>query len=86
MSDREESVSGFPPKLRVKCLAFPWQEAMAFGFGYLKLSSKEFWSLTPKELYAAMRYLAPLPSTYPSKESLHHLMTLFPDHSELHHE
>jgi hypothetical protein len=30
MSDREESVSGFPPKLRVKCLAFPWQEAMAF--------------------------------------------------------
>ncbi|EFL88962.1 phage tail assembly chaperone [Ahrensia sp. R2A130] len=34
---------------------FPWAEAMAFGFGRLKLSSAEFWALTLPELAAAMR-------------------------------
>ena len=32
---------------------FPWEEAMRFGFGVMKLSSKEFWGLTPRELSGA---------------------------------
>ena len=34
--------------------AFPWREAMAFGFGRLALSSAAFWALTPRELAAAI--------------------------------
>ena len=33
--------------------AFPWGAAMEFGFGVLRLSSEQFWKLTPKELHAA---------------------------------
>ncbi len=34
---------------------FPWKEAMGFGFGVLRLSSKDFWSMTVRELEAAMQ-------------------------------
>ena len=27
---------------------FPWSEAMRLGFGVLRLSSREFWGLTPR--------------------------------------
>jgi uncharacterized phage protein (TIGR02216 family) len=37
--------------------AFPWREAMAIGFGRLRLSSREFWALTPRELAAAIEGL-----------------------------
>ncbi len=36
---------------------FPWREAMAIGFGVLRLSSHEFWALTPRELAAAIEGL-----------------------------
>jgi uncharacterized phage protein (TIGR02216 family) len=29
---------------------FPWQDAARIGFGLLRLSPREFWQLTPKEL------------------------------------
>ena len=32
---------------------FPWSDAMRLGFGVLRLSSQEFWGLTPRELAAA---------------------------------
>ncbi len=32
---------------------FPWRQAMAFGFGRLRLSSAAFWAMTPRELAAA---------------------------------
>jgi uncharacterized phage protein (TIGR02216 family) len=32
---------------------FPWAEAMRFGFGVMRLSSRDFWGLTPRELAAA---------------------------------
>jgi uncharacterized phage protein (TIGR02216 family) len=32
---------------------FPWDEAMRFGFGTLRLPAAHFWGLTPKELAAA---------------------------------
>lgn len=34
---------------------FPWDDAMAFGFGRLQLSPTAFWAMTPIELGAAMR-------------------------------
>ncbi len=37
---------------------FPWREAMAIGFGVLRLPSREFWALTPRELAAAIEGLA----------------------------
>lgn len=59
---------------------FPWREAMAIGFGVLRLSSREFWALTPRELAAAIEDLtgrthAPMDST-----RLDDLMRRFPDH------
>lgn len=32
---------------------FPWDEAMRFGLGMLRLSPREFWAMTPRELAAA---------------------------------
>jgi len=33
---------------------FPWDAAMQFGFGVLRLSSDQFWRMTPRELAAAI--------------------------------
>ena len=58
--------------------AFPWDEAMRLGFGVLRLSSREFWGLTPRELAAALgaggRRGAP-----PSRNGLDEMMRRFPD-------
>lgn len=32
---------------------FPWDAAMAFGLGVLKLPPRQFWAMTPRELAAA---------------------------------
>jgi uncharacterized phage protein (TIGR02216 family) len=57
---------------------FAWDEAMAFGFGVLRLSSQQFWRLTPRELNAAVRALfggeAPV-----SRSTLNELLARFPD-------
>jgi uncharacterized phage protein (TIGR02216 family) len=34
---------------------FPWDEAMGFGLGILRLSPEDFWRMTPRELACAMR-------------------------------
>ncbi len=60
---------------------FPWALAMQFGFGVLKLPSRAFWALTPRELEAAMvahyggRSGAPL-----DRLALGALMERYPDH------
>ncbi len=58
---------------------FPFSRAMAFGLGVLRLSSRDFWLLTPRELFHAAegvygRAAAPL-----SRTSLDELMRAFPD-------
>lgn len=58
--------------------AFPWAEAMRLGFGVMRLSSRDFWGLTPRELAAAFGGTAGR-STPPSRESLAELMRKFPD-------
>lgn len=34
---------------------FPWDEAMRFGLGILRLAPKDFWAMSPRELAAAHR-------------------------------
>ena len=57
---------------------FPWEAAMQFGFGVLKLSSKEFWGLTPRELASAFGARSGRVAA-PSREGLRGLMAAYPD-------
>jgi uncharacterized phage protein (TIGR02216 family) len=34
---------------------FPWDDAIGFGFGVLKLSPQAFWAMTPRELALAIQ-------------------------------
>lgn len=59
---------------------FPWNEAMRLGFGVLRLSSREFWGLTPRELASAFEALSGRSrSPAPGRETLAGLMAAFPD-------
>jgi len=58
---------------------FPWADAMRFGFGVLRLSSKEFWGLTPRELAAAFEALSGGRPTAPDRDRLGKMMERFPD-------
>ena len=58
---------------------FPWNEAMAFGFGVLRRSSAEFWAMTPRELASASRAIFGAPRESPGRASLEALMRAFPD-------
>lgn len=55
---------------------------MAMGFGLLRLSSSDFWQMTPRELERAMSVLAPNGTTAPGKTVLAELMKRFPDKME----
>jgi uncharacterized phage protein (TIGR02216 family) len=60
--------------------AFPWDEAMRLGFGVLRLSSREFWGLTPRELAAAFEGVSGRArGGAPGREALNELMAAFPD-------
>ncbi len=60
---------------------FPWADAMAAGLGTLRLSPRDFWSMTPRELSLALRGVAGLPgsSTPFARTDLAALMQRFPD-------
>lgn len=51
---------------------------MGFGFGVLRLSSHEFWALTPRELANAVRALSG-DSVPLSRETLNELIARYPD-------
>jgi uncharacterized phage protein (TIGR02216 family) len=55
---------------------FPWADAMRLGFGVLKLSSKAFWGLTPRELAAAFGGAR---TGTPDRSELGRMMEKFPD-------
>ncbi len=60
--------------------AFPWAEAMRFGFGVLRLSSEEFWGLSPRELAAAFEATSGMRrGGSPGRQGLADLMAAFPD-------
>lgn len=56
---------------------FPWDEAMRLGFGVMRLSSRDFWGLTPRELAAA--FGAGRGRGAPSRSGLDEMMRRFPD-------
>lgn len=50
---------------------------MELGLGVLRLSPRQFWAATPREIAAAF----PMPSSQgPPRAALDHLMQCFPDH------
>ncbi len=58
---------------------FPWNAAMQFGFGVLRLSPQAFWAMTPRELASAVgvrRGLAPPPL---DRAGLDELIRRYPD-------
>ena len=55
---------------------FPWQAAMRFGLGELRLAPRDFWAMTPRELAAAMGPGAP---GRPTRAWLEAQSALFPD-------
>lgn len=53
---------------------------MAFGLGVLALPPSHFWSMTPREMAAAMQVLRQQPVTPPpSRAELDRLITRYPD-------
>ena len=59
--------------------AFPWREAIGFGLGTLRLSSDDFWRLTPRELACAIEAVRGVAATPFTRSTLTELMTRFPD-------
>ncbi len=58
---------------------FPWDEAMQFGFGVMRLGAREFWGLTPRELATAFAALSGRSTSPPQRERMDELMAAFPD-------
>jgi len=52
---------------------------MAFGLGRLRLSPRDFWNMTPRELSSALVALAAPRAAPPRKGDLARLMEIFPD-------
>lgn len=60
--------------------AFPWDAAIGFGLGRLRLSPRDFWAMTPVELAAAWRALAGgNVGQAPDRAALTALMERYPD-------
>ena len=60
---------------------------MAAGLGLLRLSPTAFWSMTPRELAAALRAVLgdPAAALPPSRNDLAALMRRFPDRKDTRH-
>ena len=61
---------------------FPWAAAIGFGLGVLRLSPAAFWSMTPRELAAAIRARRGDAGAPLDRHTLQALMQRFPDQSD----
>jgi len=52
---------------------------MAFGLGVLRLTPKDFWSMTPRELHRAAEGVYGRETRAPSRATLDELIRNFPD-------
>ena len=52
---------------------------MALCFGTFRLSPRDFWALTPRELAALVAPFARTRTAAPSRERLDQLLALYPD-------
>jgi uncharacterized phage protein (TIGR02216 family) len=58
---------------------FPWGDAMGFGLGVLRLSPRDFWTMTPRELASAWSALVGERAGPLGRQELEALMAQFPD-------
>lgn len=58
---------------------FPWNEAMGFGLGVLRLPPREFWRMTPRELASAWGAVMGERGHPLGRSELDDLMERFPD-------
>ena len=52
---------------------------MQVGFGVMRLSSREFWALTPRELAAAFEGISGRTTLPPARKALEAMMAMYPD-------
>jgi len=62
-----------------KAAPFPWDRALAFGFGVLRLAPGQFWRMTPRELAAAIRGLFGESEAPFDRAALDELLDRYPD-------
>jgi uncharacterized phage protein (TIGR02216 family) len=55
---------------------------MRFGFGILRMSARDFWAMTPRELHRAMEAHGLCEQGFFLREDLDRLMQMFPDEVE----
>lgn len=60
---------------------FPWDELIATGLGLLRLSPRDFWAMTPREIGHLLLALRGDQVAPPSRASLDTLMAQYPDRS-----
>lgn len=58
---------------------FPWNEAIGFGLGVLRLPPDHFWRMTPRELACAIAAVRGPVREPMDRQSLDALMHAFPD-------
>ena len=58
---------------------FPWDAAIGFGLGVLKLPPDAFWRMTPRELALAVRAIRRPEAEPIARETLDALAARFPD-------
>ena len=58
---------------------FPWDDAIGFGLGVLRLSPDAFWKMTPRELALAIRAVTGQHVTPLTRDILDDLTRRFPD-------
>jgi uncharacterized phage protein (TIGR02216 family) len=58
---------------------FPWDEAIGFALGVLRLSPEAFWRMTPRELAHAIRAVRGAPAVPPTRAEFDALLRRFPD-------
>jgi len=75
-------LSAAAPREADGAAAFPWDEAMSVGLGLLRLSPRDFWRMTPRELAGALKPLAARAGAPTSRGGLDDLMRRFPDGDE----
>jgi len=61
--------------------AFPWEAVLHAGLCRMRLSARDFWAMTPRELGFALGLLRPS-AIVPGRGALTALMQAFPDEME----
>lgn len=58
---------------------FPWNEAIGFGLGVLRLPPESFWRMTPRELALAIEAVRGRVPASLDREAMVSLMRRYPD-------